>query len=101
MKINLRNLILRNINRRDKQEECDKKKQIIERLSMDKDTGFNIRKNEWIKKYQEIRKQYREIRVHRLWSTRIGEYIVRYLTIVEDSKKNEEKGFFVFFYVDF
>ena len=92
MKINLRNLILRNINRRDKQEECDKKKQIIERLSMDKDTGFNIRKNEWIKKYQEIRKQYREIRVHRLWSTRIGEYIVRYLTIVEDSKKNAEKG---------
>ena len=90
MKINLRNLILRNINRRDKQEECEK--QIIERLSMDKDTGFNIRKNEWIKKYQEIRKQYREIRVHRLWSTRIGEYIVRYLTIVEDSKKNAEKG---------
>lgn len=92
MKINLRNLILRNINRRDKQEECDKKKQIIERLSMDKDTGFNVRKNEWRKKYQEIRKQYREIRVHRLWSTRIGEYIVRYLTIVEDSKKNAEKG---------
>lgn len=92
MKIKLKNFILDSIKWKDKQEECDKKKQIIEYLSMDKDAGFNIRKNEWRTQYQELRKQYKQIRVHRLWSTRIGEYIVRYLTIVEDSKKNEEKG---------
>ena len=72
MKIKLKNFILDSIKWKDKQEECDKKKQIIEYLSMDKDAGFNIRKNEWRTQYQELRKQYKQIRVHRLWSTRIG-----------------------------
>lgn len=92
MKINLKKLILDHVNIGNKQETYDKKKQIIECLSWEKDSGYNVRKKEWREKYQEIRNQYTQIRLHKLWSTRIGEYIVRYLAIVEDSKENEKKG---------
>ena len=71
---------------------CDRKKQITDCLSREKDTGFNIRKREWRKLYQKIIRQYTQIRVHRLWSTRIGEYLVRYLRAVEDSEKKEKNG---------
>lgn len=70
----------------------DRKKQVIDYLSKEKDAGFNVRKDERRELYQKIRKQYTEIRVHRLWSTRIGEYIARYLRAVEDSKVNAGKG---------
>ncbi len=70
----------------------DREKQIIECLSCEKDAGFNIRKVEYRKTYQKIKKQYTEIRVHKLWSTRIGEYIVRYLRAVEDSEVNVKSG---------
>lgn len=92
MKGSLKKLIFDSFKWIGKKEECDKKKQLIECLSREKDAGFIVRKNEWRKKYQEIRKQYTQIRVHKLWSTRIGEYIARYLSIVEDSRKNAEKG---------
>lgn len=69
-----------------------RKKQIEYWLSLEKESGFNIRKNECEKLFQEIQKHYKEIRIHRLWSTRIGEYIARYLTAVEDSVKNAESG---------
>ena len=69
-----------------------RKKQVEHWLSREKESGFNIRKNKCERALEEVQKQYKEIRIHRLWSTRIGEYIVRYLTAVEDSMKNAENS---------
>lgn len=49
-------------------------------------------KNELQKAYEEICSKYSEIRLHRLWSNRIGEYIPRYLVAVEDAEKNDVNG---------
>ena len=69
-----------------------RKKQIEFWLSKDEESGYNIKKNEYERLLQEIEKQYKEIRLHQLWSTRIGEYIVRYLTAVEDARKDAENS---------
>lgn len=56
-------------------------------------TNVNNDINEFKKIYRSIREQYVEIRMHVLMeSDRIGEYIVRYLTAVENFKRNAEKG---------
>lgn len=69
-----------------------RKKQVISSLSWEKDAGYNVNKKEWIQFYEAIRKQYIEIRLHKLWSTRVGEYGPRYLTAVEDSQRNAARG---------
>lgn len=61
-------------------------------LSCEKGMGYNLHKEEWEGLYQKIEKEYKEIRIHRLWSTRIGEYIVRYLDAVEDVERNAKRG---------
>lgn len=58
----------------------------------DRDGGFNVDRNKKERLYQKYHKKYKEIRVHRLWSTRIGEYVPRFLTAVEDAKKNAKRG---------
>lgn len=62
------------------------------RLSRSKDSGYNLKKKEWKSLYKKIKENYKEIRIHELWSTRIGEYIVRYLTAKEDAERNAKKG---------
>lgn len=52
---------------------------------IEKGNGFN--QDEYERLYQEIKENYREIRLHAICSGRIGEYIVRYLAAVIDSKK--------------
>lgn len=69
-----------------------KRKQMEYYLSWEENTGYNVNKKKWEDTLQEIKKKYKEIRVHRLWSTRIGEYLVRYLPALEDSIKNAENG---------
>lgn len=69
-----------------------KAKKIEYYLSSRENSGYNVNHNEWKKSVQKIKSKYTEIRVHTLWSTRIGEYLVRYLRAVEDSAENEKKG---------
>lgn len=69
-----------------------REKQVIACLSSDKDAALNLKQKEWERFYQEIETKYKEIRVHRLWSTRIGEYLTRYLTVKEDAEMNAEHG---------
>lgn len=68
------------------------RKKQLEKLFLSENTGLNIKRNEAKRLYQKIQGQYTEIRLHRLWSMRIGEYIPRYLTAVKDTEKNAEKG---------
>lgn len=69
-----------------------RKKQVISCLSCGKYAGYNIKKRDCIQFYEAIQKQYKEIRLHRLWSSRLGEYGVRYLSAAEDSQRNAAKG---------
>lgn len=69
-----------------------RKRQVISCLSCGRYAGYNIKKKEWIQFYEMIQKQYTEIRLHRLWSTRVGEYGARYLAAVEDAQRNAAKG---------
>jgi len=69
-----------------------RKRQVKYFLSESINTGLNIKESELKKLYKKLQKQYKEIRVHSLDSTRIGEYISRYLIAVEDSKKNAQRG---------
>lgn len=71
---------------------CGRKRQMEHFLSKCAHSGFHIREDEAKKTYQAIRKKYREIRVHWLYSDRIGEYCPRYLVAVEDAKKNASQG---------
>lgn len=69
-----------------------RKKQVVQVLSIERDSGFRINRNKYDDFYQGIAARYKEIRVHKLWSTRIGEYVPRYLTAVEDARINAENG---------
>lgn len=66
--------------------------QIVYFFAREWNPGLKISKNEWKKSYIEVKEKYSEIRVHKLWSTRIGEYLVRYFTVIEDSRKNLQNG---------
>ncbi len=48
--------------------------------------------DELTKAYEEIYSRYSEIRLHRLWSNRIGEYIPRYMLAAGDAEKNKANG---------
>ena len=70
----------------------ERKKQVMDCLSKDTCTAFNVVNNEQKQMFQKLKEKYNEIRVHRLWSTRIGEYVIRYLMAVEDSNRNVSEG---------
>lgn len=69
-----------------------RKRQMEYWFALEKKNGFNIDRNKKEQLYQNIIKKYKEIRVHRLWSTRVGEYVPRFLIAVEDAEKNEKRG---------
>ena len=69
-----------------------RKLQMICFLSQGEDNGYKVKRREWEEAYSNIEKKYTEIRLHRLWSTRIGEYVPRYLVALEDSQKNAKNG---------
>ena len=69
-----------------------RKLQMIYFLSQGEDSGYKVKRREWEEAYSNIEKKYTEIRLHRLWSTRIGEYVPRYLVALEDSQKNAKNG---------
>lgn len=75
-----------------KQGMLGRKMQVINCLSQEMDAGFNVNQDKYRMFYQQIRKQYTEIRLHRLWSTRLGEYMPRYMLAVENSAENAKKG---------
>lgn len=55
-------------------------------------TCHKYQKHELKKAYEEICSKYSEIRLHRLWSNRLGEYIPRYMAAVEDAAENDVNG---------
>lgn len=55
-------------------------------------SGDNFNQDKYKKMYKKIKNNYRVIRLHQLRSDRIGEYIARYLTAVEDSERNKKHG---------
>lgn len=61
-------------------------------LSLERNGGFIVNKEKKQQFYSYVRKNYNEIRLHKLWSTRIGEYLARYLNAVEDSQRNANQG---------
>lgn len=68
------------------------RKQQVENILSQENMGLGIRRREAKQLYTKIAKQYTEIRLHRLWSTRIGEYVPRYLTAVVDAERNNRRG---------
>lgn len=68
-------------------------KEAIECLAQESwKAAFNVKMNEYNEMYVQICKQYTEIRMHKLWSSRIGEYVARYLSAIEDSEQNAKNG---------
>lgn len=61
-------------------------------LSREADGAWHERKKAYQKFYNEISSRYTEIRVHKMWSERIGEYLNRYLSAIEDARENAKKG---------
>lgn len=61
-------------------------------LAKEENAGYSKNIREWELFLKEIKSKYTEIRLHKLWSTRIGEYITRYATAVENAAENEKRG---------
>ena len=69
-----------------------RKRKLDNLLSQVNGADLSISKKELEQEYRKIQEQYTEIRLHTLLSRRIGEYIPRYLTAVEDCRENVQKG---------
>lgn len=54
--------------------------------------GFPLENRKWKQQCQEVEKKYKEVRLHRIVSVRIGEYLSRFLIALEDSRENAKQG---------
>jgi len=66
---------------------------VMELLNGETFSAVNTRKMKWRENslYQEVMKQYNEIRLHRFMSNRIGEYIPRYIWFLTSAEIQENK----------
>lgn len=68
------------------------RKPYVEKILSHGNMGLDVKRMQTNQLYEKIKRMYHEIRLHELWSTRIGEYIPRYLTAVKDAEKNSKRG---------
>lgn len=73
-------------------EMAERKRKVDYTFSKQNGIDLNITQETFEQEYGKIREQYTEIRLHKLFSKRIGEYVPRYLTAMQDCMENKAEG---------